>query len=105
MAAPLPAHPQQQSMKTDDRQGTSAPRCGAPALTCTGLLHPPVWEELAPAGLRRRGAPLDHPHVVIHGRLREESAAVTGLLVLTRPTPSPPLHKRKGRPKTINPPG
>lgn len=58
--------------------GRAAPWHGAPALTCAGLLHPPVREELAPAGLGRRGAPLHHPHVVIPGRLREESAAVTG---------------------------
>lgn len=42
----------------------------APILTCSGLLHPPVWEGLVPAGLRRGRAPFDHPHVLIHRTLR-----------------------------------
>lgn len=39
---------------------------------CTGLLHPPVWKELIPAGLRRGRAPFDHSHVIVHRRLLDE---------------------------------
>ena len=72
-------------MKAGSHGNTSGPpnppqRGGAPALTCAGLLHPPVWEELTPAGLGRGGAPFDHPHVIVHGRLgqgRERRAVLS----------------------------
>lgn len=42
-------------------------------LTCAGLLlHPTLWEQLAPARVGRGGAPLDDPHVVVHRRLWEQ---------------------------------